>query len=372
MRISNFNTRNLLKKNAWLLVFIGFFPYTIWSSRSILSLLKINFLSQESLKSLFFNSSIISKLFSYSLELSFPIIIITLFELIFRKNESKNMFLDTSIAKVFSSEGTIFADVFYYINYFLITNIPIFVSLLTFWVVNANTSLNNQLKNFISSLPQSSSIFLYGTVTSVLLVFLKDGAKYFSHRFQHQNELFWDLHEFHHSATEMNVFSQLRHLPFEELPFTILSTPISILYGLNLAYCISQGSYIPVYIHFLYSTHVLFFNWCAHSSFKLIYPKPLDMIFMSPAIHWFHHSSNPNHFDSNFSSVFTFWDKLGGTYIGAERLSEITAYGVENSEYNKYNPVYSWFALPYVKIIRRIKACLRLKTLNPILAWQEI
>lgn len=347
-------------------------PYIFWTFRSTLGLLKINNLSFDNLKTIFFNSSILTKLFSLGLEVSFPIITITFLEILLRRNKFNNLLNGTSIERLKKSEGFIFADVFYYFTYFFISNIPIILTILTFGIINANNNFSNQLKDYINGLPQSSSIVFYGTVTSVILILIKDIVKYLSHRFQHQNQFFWDLHEFHHSPTEMTIFSHFRHMPLEELPFTILDAPFSILYGLNLSYCISQGSFIPVYIHFIYSAHVLFFNWCAHSSLKVTYPKPLNIIFMSPSLHWFHHSSKNEHFDSNFSSVFTFWDRLGGTYIGEERLHEIESFGVEGSEYNKYNPFYSMFVLPYVKISKRVKNCITSKSLKPITHWFDI
>ena len=372
MSSQNLKLNSEISKYKWLIVYLGFLPYTFWTGRTTLSLIKANFLDANSPKQVFFDSSLITKIFSLGLEVSFPVITITFLELIFRKLESRSDITETSISKLRKSKGFPFADIFYHVTYYFISNVPIILTILTFGIINANDKLNGQLKEFIDPISQSSNIFVYGTVTSLLLIFLKDGAKYISHRFQHQNQFFWDLHEFHHSATEMTVFSHLRHLPFEELPYTILSSPISILYGLNLSYVISQGSYMPIYIHFIYSTHVLFFNWCGHSSLKVIYPKPLNKIFMSPALHWFHHSSNNKHFDSNFSSVFTFWDKIGGTYIGEERLNEIESYGVQGSEYNKFNPFYIMFILPYVKISKRIKNCIRSKNIKPVTEWYSI
>ena len=51
---------------------------------------------------------------------------------------------------------------------------------------------------------------------------------------------------------------------------------------------------------------------------------------MSPALHWIHHSINPNHYDKNLGMKFPFWDKLFGTYLDESHLKDIHAYGVEN------------------------------------------
>ena len=44
-----------------------------------------------------------------------------------------------------------------------------------------------------------------------------------------------------------------------------------------------------------------------------------------------------------------------GTYKDEKNLKDITSYGVRNSEYNKFHPVYSMTILPIVKLRRRIK-----------------
>ena len=100
------------------------------------------------------------------------------------------------------------------------------------------------------------------------------------------------------------------------------------------------------------------FEVIGHSSTKIVYPKPLSYIFMSPALHWLHHSDNPNHHDCNFSMHFCFWDKIFGTYLGEENLKDITSFGVGETQYNKYNPFYSNLILPFIKLSYRIRKIL--------------
>ena len=76
---------------------------------------------------------------------------------------------------------------------------------------------------------------------------------------------------------------------------------------------------------------------------------------MSPSLHWLHHSNNPKHFDSNLGSVFSIWDRIFGTYLSEKHIKEISGFGIDNSEYNKFNPLYSYIVLPLIRISRRLR-----------------
>ena len=75
---------------------------------------------------------------------------------------------------------------------------------------------------------------------------------------------------------------------------------------------------------------------------------------MSPSLHLLHHSNNPEHYECNFSMVFPFWDTLFGTYIGEDRVNEITGFGIVNSEYNQRHPLYSYFIIPIKRLTNLI------------------
>ena len=76
---------------------------------------------------------------------------------------------------------------------------------------------------------------------------------------------------------------------------------------------------------------------------------------MSPTLHLLHHSANPEHFDKNFGQFITLWDKFFGTYLDESNLKNIKEFGVKNTQYNKYHPLYAVTLLPFTKISKRIK-----------------
>ena len=109
-----------------------------------------------------------------------------------------------------------------------------------------------------------------------------------------------------------------------------------------------------------------FTNYLGHTSTKIIYPKFISCFLLSPSLHWLHHSTNPNHFDKNFGTLLSCWDILFGTYLSEKHIKDIDGYGIKNSEYEKYHPVYSATILPVIKTYRLIKIALSKRRLHTI------
>ena len=83
---------------------------------------------------------------------------------------------------------------------------------------------------------------------------------------------------------------------------------------------------------------------------------------MSPSLHWIHHSDNPEHYDKNFGTSLPYWDRLFGTYLGEEHIKDISGYGIESTDYNKYHPLYCYSILPLKKLSRRIRLAYETKS----------
>ena len=164
----------------------------------------------------------------------------------------------------------------------------------------------------------------------------------------------WSLHEFHHSATQMTIFSNSRRTVLEDL-YSIVLLPITVINGFLLAQLLQSSSYYVFVFLLFYYAYSSFSGDIAHSSFKVIYPKWLSFFLMSPSLHWIHHSSNPKHFNKNFGTFFTFWDKAFGTYLGEEHLNDVKEFGIKGSYYNKVHPFTSYFLIPIKRVFKQTK-----------------
>jgi sterol desaturase/sphingolipid hydroxylase (fatty acid hydroxylase superfamily) len=61
-----------------------------------------------------------------------------------------------------------------------------------------------------------------------------------------------------------------------------------------------------------------------HSSVWLSFPKPIALVFSSPAQHQIHHSRDPRHWDRNFGELFSLWDWAAGTLYQPERRETLS------------------------------------------------
>lgn len=139
-----------------------------------------------------------------------------------------------------------------------------------------------------------------------------DFVTYLWHMGYHRVPLFWRLHRVHHTDRDLDVTSASRFHPAE--------IGISILFRLG-AIALLGPAWISVVV---FEGALLLAAQFQHSNFKI--PEPLESavrwVFVTPDMHRVHHSDVPAETNSNYSTIFSFWDRLIGTYRTApqERL----------------------------------------------------
>lgn len=135
----------------------------------------------------------------------------------------------------------------------------------------------------------------------VIAFFVIDFYGYWSHRWAHQINFFWNKHAIHHSSEEFNLACALRQpiSSFMNL-FTFLLLPAA-LFGVP-ASVIAITLPIHLFLQFWYHTRYIG---------KLGF---LEKIIVTPSHHRVHHALNPEYMDKNHGQIFIFWDKLFGTY----------------------------------------------------------
>lgn len=159
---------------------------------------------------------------------------------------------------------------------------------------------------------------LEGWLFLVIGVLLMDliGA-YFIHWLEHKVKWMWQFHIIHHSDKELDTTSANRHHPGESvfrLFFTILAV---LLIG------------APVWMIFLYQTLSVVLTQFNHANIQM--PKCLDAglmtVFVTPNMHRVHHHHRQPYTDCNYGNIFSFWDRIFGTYLSAP--NEKLVYGID-------------------------------------------
>jgi len=151
-----------------------------------------------------------------------------------------------------------------------------------------------------------------------------DFASYWSHRFNHKINLFWNRHVVHHSSEEFNLSCALRQeisaivgvYFFLYVPLAIIGIPPEI---------IAILAPIHLFAQFWYHTRLI-----GRMGF-------LENILMTPSHHRVHHAINDIYIDKNYSAIFVLWDKWFGTF--QEELDEEPPVYGTLKQANTWNPV---------------------------------
>ena len=144
-------------------------------------------------------------------------------------------------------------------------------------------------------------------------VLLFDFWTYWWHRFNHVVPLFWRFHRVHHSDPHMDVTTATR-FHFGEIFFSsVFRIPLILLFG-------AQLWHIALYELIMFP--IVQFH---HANIGL--PDRIDrllrILFVTPAMHKVHHSRLRPETDSNYTSLFSIWDRLFGSFCLRDDLHEI-------------------------------------------------
>lgn len=150
-----------------------------------------------------------------------------------------------------------------------------------------------------SSLLDSSKLpFVAGFAVYLIVM---DLGEYLFHRAQHAIPALWTLHSLHHSDEAMNATSTERHFWADPLLKAITIWPVAVLIV------------APTPAILLGYLLVSLWNYLVHSSLPFSFGR-FSWLLNSSAYHRRHHSSLPEHFNSNYAALFPVWDVLFGAY----------------------------------------------------------
>jgi sterol desaturase/sphingolipid hydroxylase (fatty acid hydroxylase superfamily) len=137
-------------------------------------------------------------------------------------------------------------------------------------------------------------------VVLVCAVFAGDLIGYFRHRLEHSRWL-WPAHAVHHSDTELTWLSISRFHPLNRLSTAALDTAFLALLDFPI-WALFANTYVRHY-----------YGMFIHAGLPWTYGK-LGRIFVSPAMHRWHHVAEAPGIGSNFATVFSVFDQCFGTY----------------------------------------------------------
>ncbi len=163
------------------------------------------------------------------------------------------------------------------------------------------------------------------TILIYILCFITlDFAGYCNHRLQHSVNFFWNIHIIHHSSEEFNLACALRQT-------------ISNLFGVGAIFLVPAALIgIPAEVIAVVAPLHLFLQFWYHTRHigKLGF---LEYIIITPSQHRVHHAINDIYLDKNMGQIFSFWDRIFGTFQ-EELEAEPPVYGVKRAV-RTWNPI---------------------------------
>ncbi|MBL8167434.1 MAG: sterol desaturase family protein [Acidobacteria bacterium] len=138
---------------------------------------------------------------------------------------------------------------------------------------------------------------------TVAAIVLFDGWMYLWHRANHKIGFLWRFHRVHHSDPEMDATTATRFHTGEILISSALRLAVIPLLGITVG---------QLLVYEMLLLPVILFH---HSNVQ--FPEKMDrwlrLLIVTPALHRVHHSRLRDETDSNYSSVFSFWDRIAKT-----------------------------------------------------------
>ena len=180
------------------------------------------------------------------------------------------------------------------------------------------TENNFGLLNYGQFLPLSLYI-IFG------VLFLDLIGAYLPHYVQHKVKFLWKIHLVHHSDHKVDTTTANRHHPFESVVrylFTLLGVAIL---GANMG------------LVFLYQSLSVILSQFNHANINISpkIDKFLSLFIVTPNMHKVHHHYVMPYTDSNYGNIFSFWDRLFGTFKSLNPSKII--YGVDTFFNEKEN-----------------------------------
>ncbi|WP_343700561.1 sterol desaturase family protein [Chitinophaga sp.] len=182
-------------------------------------------------------------------------------------------------------------------------------------------------------------VWLHAVLALLMLDFI--GA-YLIHLIQHKIAWMWHFHKIHHTDTEVDTTTALRHHPVESV-FRVVALFAAI---------VAMG--VPIWMVMLYQTLSAFMSQFNHANIRLPgwLDKGLSWVIVSPDMHKVHHSRYQPETDSNYANIFSIWDRLFGTFVTVKDTTSLQ-YGLDEYQDARYQQIGPLLKTPWENVPER-------------------
>jgi sterol desaturase/sphingolipid hydroxylase (fatty acid hydroxylase superfamily) len=183
------------------------------------------------------------------------------------------------------------------------------------------------------------SLFAFSPLMKVILgVATLDFFGYLAHLILHKSWLGWQFHRVHHSEMVVDVTTAFRQHPGETGWRILWQLAAIVIFGL------------PLWVVIIYLTLSALNAQLEHANIKLNgrIDGLLRLFIVTPNMHKTHHSRLQKETDTNYSNIFSFWDRLCGTYTPRVNFEKLR-YGLKGFDDADKQTLRSLLKIPFVK-----------------------
>ena len=180
-------------------------------------------------------------------------------------------------------------------------------------------------------------VSLPNSLNFIIGFLLLDLSFYYWHRLNHALPFLWRFHNVHHFDPDMDVSTGFRFHFVEILLSTFFRVSQALLIG---------ASFETFFVFELVFQVATYFH---HSNFRLplALDRCLNFVIVTPRMHAIHHSQYRNETDSNYSVIFSLWDKMNRSFLSGIPMEEILI-GVPGYSSEKDNRLGATILSPFI------------------------
>jgi len=160
-------------------------------------------------------------------------------------------------------------------------------------------------------------------------------AQYTIHYLLHNVGFLWRFHQVHHSDLHVNATTGTRHHPIDYCAREMFSLFCIVMLG------------APLGVYMFYRLTTVFCTYFTHSNISLPskVDRALSFVIVTPNAHKFHHHANMPWTNRNYGNIFSFWDRLFGTFVyeSTDRIH----YGVDTMDEKRADSVWYQLSKPF-------------------------
>ena len=160
---------------------------------------------------------------------------------------------------------------------------------------------------------------------------------YFAHVLLHKSWLGWQFHRVHHSESAVDVTTAFRQHPGETVWRILWQLAAIIIFG------------IPLWIVIVYLIFSGLNAELEHANIRLNFRVDwfVRLLVVTPNMHKVHHSRDQRETDSNYSNIFSLWDRLFGTYTSSIDFRRLN-YGLDGFDVKERQTLTGLLKMPFV------------------------